>query len=266
MRKTSFSAAIGFVCCLFMIITGIATNGGIGTIPNFIHIPSMIITFGGAFFSVMITTESASEFIRGLKSIKKALFYKPANIDMIGNEIFDMAMIARKEGLLSLEEQSDRLEDAFFHKGIRLVIDGTDPELVKDILETEMMTTIEQSRGEVFFWEQFGAFSPAWGMVGTLLGLINMMKTMGNDSSAIGAGMSLALITTLYGSVMANWVCLPVAAKLRRVNAQEQIAMELTIEGILSIQAGDNPMVIKEKIRAFRSGWEEETEGMERAA
>ncbi len=100
--------------------------------------------------------------------------------------------------------------------------------------------------------------TPAWGMVGTLLGLINMMKTMGEDSSAIGAGMSLALITTLYGSVMANWICLPTSAKLKRISAKQQMGMELTVEGILSIQAGDNPMVIKEKIRAFRSDWEED--------
>lgn len=266
MKRTRFTAFVGVVCCFFMIVFGIATNGGIGTFKNFINIPSLIMTCGGSVFAVMITTESATEFLNGFKSIKRALFNKPIDLDGLGNQIFEISLIARKEGLLTLDEHMNQLEDDFFKKGIRLVVDGTDPELLKDILETQMMQTMEDSQSNISFWDHLGFFSPAWGMVGTLIGLINMMKSMGTDPSSIGSGMALALITTLYGSIMANWICIPAAEKLKRVKIQEQMRMEMIIEGVLSVQAGDNPMVIKEKIRAFRSNWEEENEKLDKAA
>ena len=110
---------------------------------------------------------------------------------------------------------------------------------------------MKERKKQVKFWEDLGAYAPAWGMVGTLIGLINMMKTMGSDSSAIGAGMSLALITTLYGSILANWVCIPIARKLEKNSEAEYLEMEVIIEGVLSIQAGDNTRIIKEKLKAI---------------
>ena len=151
----------------------------------------------------------------------------------------------------------DSIEDPFMKKGIRLTVDGTDPELIKDILETEMLNHIEEEKKHIRFWQDLGMYGPAWGMVGTLLGLINMMKSMGSDPAAVGQNMSLALLTTLYGSVLANWLCIPVAAKLKKDSLAEESQMGLIIEGVLSIQAGENPMVVKEKIRAFRNDWEE---------
>ena len=130
-------------------------------------------------------------------------------------------------------------------------MDGTDPELVKDILMTEMVHKEERNRVKIDFWEDLGAMAPAWGMVGTLLGLIYMMKSMGADTASIGSGMALALVTTLYGSVMANWICAPIARKMKKNNEREMLAMELTIEGILSVQAGENPRVIGEKMKSF---------------
>lgn len=257
MRRPNSSVLCGFLCCFTMILTGIITNGGIKTIFNFIHIPSMIVTFGGAFFAVLTTTESFSEFLDGLGSIRLAFTKKGVNLDDIANDVYELSVVSRKDGLLALEERSEKLENDFLRKGIRLAVDGTEAELVKDIMETEMLHHGEENRRRVSFWENMGAYAPAWGMVGTLLGLINMMKGMGTDSSQIGAGMSLALLTTLYGSVLANWVCIPVATKIKRSGSVEQLEMELIIEGVLSIQAGDNPMVIKEKIRTFRSEWEE---------
>lgn len=258
MKKLNTSALCGFLCCFAMIITGIATNGGIRTILNFIHLPSMIVTFGGAVFAVMITSESFGEFADGLKSFGTAMSRQNVDLDRLADQIYEMAIISRKDGLLALEEYSAGITDAYMQKGIRLTIDGTDPELIKDILETDLLHTSEENRRRITFWENLGAYAPAWGMVGTLLGLINMLKSMGTDASAIGGGMSLALITTLYGSLLANWVCIPIAAKLKRSSALAEMGMELIMEGVLSIQAGDNPMIIKEKIRTFRSGWEEQ--------
>lgn len=258
MKKLNISALTGFLCCFGMIITGIATNGGIQTILNFIHFPSMLVTFGGAFFAVMITSESFGEFVDGLKSFGTAMSHQTRNLDDIADQIYEMAVISRKDGLLALEEYGAQLENPFMQKGVRLTIDGTAPELIKDILETDLLHTSEDNHRRITFWENLGAYAPAWGMVGTLLGLINMMKSMGSDPSSVGLGMSLALITTLYGSILANWVCIPVAAKLKRSGALQELEMELIMEGVLSIQAGDNPMIIKEKIRTFRSDWEEQ--------
>lgn len=257
MAKLNRASISGFISCFGMILVGIVTNGGIRTIVNFIHLPSAIITFGGAIFAVLITAETFDDFLDGWRSLRTAFSKDEGNLDEIGDAIYELSLAARKEGLLALEEQSQNLEDAYLKKGIRLIVDGTDPELLKDILETELLHEMEDNRRRVSFWENMGAYAPAWGMVGTLLGLINMMKAMGEDASRIGEGMSLALITTLYGSVLANWVCIPVSAKLRRSSQIQEMKKELIIEGVLSIQAGDNPMVIKEKIRAFRADWEE---------
>lgn len=256
-KKVNLSVFTGFALCFGMIITGIATNGGIGTVLNFVHIPSMIVTFGGSIFAVLVTTESFGEFAAGVKSFADALRKQMYNLDEIGNQIYEMALISRKEGLLALEEFSAGIDDAYMQKGIRLTIDGTDPELIKDIMETDLIHAAEETRRQITFWENLGAYAPAWGMVGTLLGLINMMRNMGEDPDAIGSGMSLALLTTLYGSVLANWICLPIASRQKRCSAQRELAMELVMEGVLSIQAGDNPMIIKEKIRTFRNEWEE---------
>lgn len=257
MKTPNRAAITGFILCFTMIIFGIVTNGGIGTILNFIHIPSMIVTFGGAVFAVLISSESMEDFMDGLKSFRTAFSKETVGLDEIGDVIYSLAITSRRDGLLTLEEQAEHMEDPFLQKGIRLIVDGTDPELLKDILETELLHETEDNRRRIAFWENMGAYAPAWGMVGTLLGLINMLKSMGTDSSAIGEGMSLALITTLYGSILANWVCIPIAAKLKRSSQIQEMQKELIIEGVLSIQAGDNPMVIREKIRVFRADWEE---------
>lgn len=253
----NISALTGFMCCFGMVMIGIATNGGIRTILNFIHIPSMIVTFGGSLFALMITSESFQDFTDGLTSFARAFSKPNNNLDNIGEEIYEMAQIARKEGLLVLEEKMETIEDSFMAKGIRLIIDGSDPELVKDILEMDLLHHVEDNHRRISFWANLGSYGPAWGMVGTLLGLINMMKSMGSDPGAVGEGMSLALLTTLYGSLLANWVCIPIAEKLRKSSALEELQMELVVEGLLSIQAGENPLLIKEKIRTFRSDWEE---------
>ena len=257
MQKLNFASLTGFVLCFITVLFGIASNGGIGTIKNFIHFPSLLVTLGGSVFAVLITADSFGDFIDGFRSFLYA-FKKPHfDPEDISGQVLSMSDIARKEGLLALEESVSQQQDEFMSKGIRLVVDGSDPELVKDIMETELYHKEERDSRRVRFWQDMGASAPAWGMVGTLLGLINMMISMGTDASSIGAGMALALITTLYGSVIANWVCIPIARKLEKNSEQESIAMEVTIEGVLSIQAGENPRVIKEKLRSILETEEE---------
>ena len=249
--KLNKAGLTGFLMCFTAIIFGIATNGGIQTIVNFLHVPSFIVTVGGALFAVMTTSDSFEDFIYGIKGFRAAFDQKGKAVDAIIQSILGMSDIARKEGLLALEEKANTISQAFLNKGIILVVDGSDPELIRDILEAELSHKSEREKKQVKFWEDFGAYAPAWGMVGTLIGLINMMKTMGNDSSAIGAGMSLALITTLYGSIIANWICIPIARKLEKNSAAEYLEMEVIIEGVLSIQAGENTRIIKEKMKAI---------------
>ena len=131
-----------------------------------------------------------------------------------------------------------------------LIVDGTDPELVRGIMETEMVGIEDRHKKNIAFWDDLGAMGPAWGMIGTLVGLVNMLQDM-DDPTTIGPSMAVALITTLYGSLLANWICAPVAGKLKTNNAAEMMVKEVEIEGLLSIQAGENPRVIEEKLKSF---------------
>lgn len=247
----NIAALSGFLFCFLAILFGIASNGGIGTIMNFVHIPSLFVTLGGTMFAVLTMADSFDDYIAGFKSFLEAFKLPKAQPEEITVKILEMSDIARKEGLLSLEEKSEDIENEFLNKGIRLIVDGTDPDLVKDILENELYHKDERDKKNIRFWQDLSACAPAWGMVGTLLGLINMMKDMGTDVGAIGPNMSLALITTLYGSVIANWICTPISRKLEKNSQQETLVMEVTIEGVLSIQSGENSRIIKEKIKSI---------------
>lgn len=166
--------------------------------------------------------------------------------------IIDLSNVARKEGLLALEEAASGIEEPFLKKGIMLVVDGTDPDLVRGILETDLVCLEDRHKKVIGFWEKWAEMGPAWGMIGTLIGLINMLYNM-EDSSSIGPSMATALVTTFYGSLIANWICTPIANKLKTNNEKEVMMKEVTIEGLLSIQAGENPRVIEEKLKSFLS-------------
>ncbi|MBR6381556.1 MAG: MotA/TolQ/ExbB proton channel family protein [Lachnospiraceae bacterium] len=243
------ASLVGFLMCLGMLIFGIISAAGIGGFGSYIDVPSAIITFGGAFAAVMCSY-SMSDFVTGLKSF--TLIFKAPSLntaDMI-KKIIDLSNVARKEGLLSLEEAASDMDEPFLKKGILLVVDGTDPDLVRGILETEMVNIESRHKNYAGFWETLGSMGPAWGMIGTLVGLVNMLNNM-SDASSIGPSMAVALITTLYGSLLANWICAPTAAKLKADNAVEMQQKEVMIEGLLSIQAGENPRVIEEKLKSF---------------
>jgi chemotaxis protein MotA len=200
----------------------------------------------------MMASYELKEFLSNLKSF--ALIFKSpkVNTQEIIQKIIDLSNVARKEGLLSLEEAAGDLDDEFLKKGILLIVDGTDPELVRAIMETELASVEGRHNKVVSFYERFAAMGPAWGMIGTLIGLVNMLYNM-EDSSKIGPAMAVALLTTLYGSMIANWLCLPASFKMKNFNAEEMMVKEIMIEGLLSIQAGENPRVIEEKLKSFLS-------------
>lgn len=258
---------LGIILGLVMLVYGIIDNAGLNhLVEYYVNYPSAIITFGGALASTM-TCYTMPEFLSGLKSLG-LIFKMPVSntTDMI-TKIIELSNVARKEGLLSLEEAAGDLEEPFLKKGILLIVDGTDPDLVRAIMETELVSIEGRHKKVIGFWDTLAAMGPAWGMIGTLVGLVNMLNNMG-DANSIGPAMAVALITTLYGSLLANWLCSPTANKLRAQNDGEMMQKEIMIEGLLSIQAGENPRVIEEKLKSFlapkdRASAEDEAGGEE---
>ncbi len=243
------ASILGIVLCAGLVVFAIASGAGIGALINFYDFTSVLITIGGAICCVLAGC-TLQEFFSGLKSIK-LIFKTPVNnTTEIINKIISLSNVARKEGLLSLEEAAGDLDDAFLKKGILLIVDGTDPDLVRGIMETEIVSIDARHKVNIGFWDTFGAMGPAWGMIGTLVGLVNMLNNM-SDASSIGPQMAVALITTFYGSMIANWICAPTSTKLKSQNAAEIQTKEIIIEGLLSIQAGENPRVIEEKLKSF---------------
>ncbi|MDY6324310.1 MAG: motility protein A [Catonella sp.] len=252
--------AMGLMAYSIMMDDPAAING-------FIHVPSAMITFGGALMCTLAAEKDIKSLVEDLKSIQKVL--KPVNFNQAETikNIINLSNVARKDGLLALEEASAGIVDPFLKKGILLIVDGTDPELVRSILETEISCIEDRHKAKAAFWDNLGLSGPAWGMIGTLIGLINMLKNL-SDPSSIGPSMSVALITTFYGSILANWLCTPVASKLKANSAEEIALKTVQVEGILSIQAGENPRVIEEKLKSFltpadREQFSENAEGGE---
>jgi chemotaxis protein MotA len=233
-----------------MVVFGIvSSDGGVSNFAYFMDVPSIIITVGGS-LSGTLASHKLSEFIGGFKTA--GLAFKEYNKDPTDTikQIIELANVGRKEGLLALEEAANGIEDEFMKKGIMLVVDGTDPELVRGILETDVGCLEDRHKKYIGFWEKWAELGPAWGMIGTLVGLVIMLYNM-EDASSIGPAMATALLTTLYGSLVANWICNPIATKLKINDGAEVTLKSIMIEGLLSIQAGENPRVIEEKLKSF---------------
>ncbi len=240
---------IGMGLGLGMFVFGVV-SGGASIYPTFVDVPSIIITIGGSLSSVLASNKMP-DFINGIKGITMAM-KEPAVQPPAESikTILNLANVSRKEGLLALEQAAGEIEDEFLKKGIMLVVDGTDPELVRAILETELVATAARHKKVSGFWDKWGEMGPAWGMIGTLVGLVIMLGNL-EDVSTIGPSMAVALLTTLYGSLIANWITGPTSAKLQVNDGIEASSKEVVVEGLLSIQAGENPRVIEEKLKTF---------------
>ncbi len=239
----------GLLLGAIMFVFGVYSNGGFAGLWNMFDLPSVIITLGGS-ISGTIGSNKLPEFINGMKSAALAFKEEVRDPSEVIRNIIELSNTARKEGLLALEEAANNIDDEFLKKGIMLVVDGTDPELVRGIMETDLSCIEARHKKSIAVWEKWAELGPAWGMIGTLIGLILMLNNM-DDPSSIGPSMSVALVTTLYGSLIANWLCNPIASKLKVNNDLEMMMKEITVEGILSIQAGENPRVIEEKLKSF---------------
>lgn len=260
----------GIVAGIVMMYIAIVLNGG--SLDLFWDIGSVLITVGGTVAATLVHFKP-SQVAAVFQMTRVALFRATRSPAEAIQLLVHFAAKARREGLLALEEEAENLDDPFLQKGIRLVVDGTDPETVRQILDIEVTFLEERHQSGQQVFEFMGQVAPAFGMIGTLIGLIIMLGFL-DEPDKIGPAMAVALITTFYGAVLSNLVFLPIAGKLRVKSAEEVLLREVMIEGVLSIQAGENPHIVEQKLEAFlapgarpsrnrRSG-EEATAGAER--
>jgi len=237
---------IGIIAGLGLIFYAIFNGTGSGT---FLEINSFIIVMGGTVCATLINFR-VQEILRVFRVVKNAFQNEEPVFHNILETIINLSIDARREGILAIENQVEELNDEFLRKGLFLAIDGLEPESIRDILESEVVNLEERhTRGQKIM-KAMGGYSPAFGMLGTLIGLIKMLQSL-DDPNQIGAGMALALVTTFYGALMANLVFLPIAGKLENLSQSEIAQREMIIEGILSIQNGENPRVMEQKLNTY---------------
>lgn len=231
-----------------VLVVGSILYGG-GSIEAFIDPPSVMVVIGGAIAATLISFPLKT-FFGVFKIALKAVFYRLDPVPELIEQIVSLAETARRDGLLALESRLEEVSNPFIVLGIQMAVDGTRPEVMEDILRTEIDAVATRHRDGKAVLDAMGRFAPAFGMIGTLIGLIMMLGDM-SDPSGIGKGMAVALLTTLYGAIAANVVFLPLAEKLGYTNKQELLAMEVIVRGIMAIQAGENPRVIEQKLNTF---------------
>jgi len=242
---TVVGTILGFGLVLFAMATG---DGGLAI---FLHTPSMMIVGGGTIAVTLMNFPLAT--VKGIVKVTLRTFLFKLNTPTQEiDRIIECANLARKEGLLALESKLQEVEDAFFGKGVQLVIDGFPADTVRDIMELEAEWQRQRHSDGKKMLDALGAFAPAFGMIGTLVGLVQMLQNL-SDPAKIGGGMATALLTTLYGAMAANMLFLPLAGKLEVRANEEALLRQLMIEGIVAIQAGEGPQLIKEKLKSFLS-------------
>jgi len=237
---------LGVISAFGLVVAAIFMGGGL---TLFINIPSALIVVGGTLGTTLINYPLADMF-KVVSVVKNALFTEAMQARTLIETLVGFANKSRREGILALEGEVKKVESEFLQRGIQLSIDGLEPIEIKDILETEVdfIRSRHQLGAEIF--TTMGTFAPALGMIGTLIGLVQMLQTM-DDPSSIGPAMAVALLTTFYGSLMANLVCMPIAGKLKTRSKEEVLIKEMTVQGIISLSNGDNPRILDQKLKAF---------------
>lgn len=225
---------------------GVAAQMIVDNLFNFIDVPSIAVVLGGCISGLMVAfpLNIFAKIPRHLKIMFLPTKYRPQ--DYI-TQIVDLATEARVNGLLSLEGKLNETKDEFLKSSMMLVVDAVEPDKVKTLLQTELDYLDERHAQDRAFYDKAASFAPAFGMIGTLMGLVNLLKQL-SDPDAIAPAMALALITTFYGSILANLIFLPISNKLKVRHEEEYLCKMIVAEGVQSIQAGDNPRFIEEKL------------------
>ncbi len=246
--KKSYSAVIGLASGFVLLIWSIMSSGDI---RSFIHVPSMATTLGGSLAALFISFPQKD--LMKVPKILKLLINKPEQDRVRLITLFsELARKARRDGLLALEDDLSNMDDEFLVSGLQMVVDGIEPDIIREILTLKMETTERRHRMGQSIFTKWAELAPAFGMLGTLIGLVVMLADL-QDASSIGSGMAVALITTFYGSLLANLIFIPIASNLSVQTNEEMVSKEMAIEGVIEIQAGTNPRILEEKLMTYLS-------------
>jgi chemotaxis protein MotA len=211
-----------------------------------------LIVLGGTFGATFICFPLAS-IIKAFKDIKIAFLPPKVDHESVVKDIINYATKARRNGLISLEQEAQSARDPFIKKGISLVVDGIDPQKLRETLEADIMAFEDHSKHSVEFYEAAGGFSPTIGIIGAVLGLIHVMSNL-SDTSKLGGGIAVAFVATIYGLMVANIICLPIGTKLKIRMKEEILRRVMILEGLIAIQNGENPHFIEQKLKAYVGG------------
>lgn len=239
---------VGLILGFGVIIGAIFLGGGAA---SFFHIPSMCIVVGGMLCSVLIHF-SLPQFLAIFPIVKKTFQVKVPSPHEIIQRMINFAAINRRDGALALEEQIHKTEDSFTCKGLQMLVDGQDEEVIREMMNLEIQYLQDRHGNGKKIIEFMGASAPAFGMIGTLVGLVQMLRNLSSPEN-LGSGMAVALITTFYGALLANLVFIPLAGKLGIYSKAEILAMEMTVEGVCTISRGESPTIVREKMQSFVS-------------
>jgi chemotaxis protein MotA len=237
---------IGLVLGVILISMAILLGGDV---MSYLNAPSVLIVVGGSCAATM-TASPLARFMGLPKVIMQTLFSKPTDPMELIKQLVELAEVARRDGILALENMADQVDDDFLVSGIQMAVDGSDPESIQAIMETELENLIDRHEAGKGLLDALGRYAPAFGMIGTLIGLVAMLSNM-DDPAKIGSGMAAALLTTLYGALLANICFLPLADKLGQRSSEEVLIKTISIQGVMAIQAGDNPRNVQSKLMTF---------------
>ncbi|MCY0888110.1 MAG: flagellar motor protein [Alicyclobacillaceae bacterium] len=238
---------VGVIVAIAGLVGGFTLDGG--SITALLQPTAALIVFGGT-IGATLTSSSLKTFLGVGKYLKISLFSKSVDFLDVIDQLVGLATIARREGILALEERIENFPDEFLKGGVRLVVDGVDPELVKSMMETELSYVEQRHEAGAKMFESAGGFAPTMGIIGTVMGLIHVLGNL-SSVATLGPQIATAFTATLYGVASANVLWLPIANKLKERNAAEMLLREIMLEGVLSIQAGENPTILGQKLRAF---------------
>lgn len=251
MRKRDILTPIGITFGFIMIMLAISSGGGTEGAAQFLDITSVFIVIGGLIASMLINFKM--EQIKLTGKVMNEVFHKnDQRLPELIALFVQLSERARREGILALENEVEEVDDPFIRKGMLLAVDGIEPEVIHDIMNAEITAMEDRHyRGRALF-EKAAEYAPAWGMIGTLVGLVLMLNSL-EDPATLGPSMAVALLTTLYGTVLANLFFNPMASKLESKTEEEVFIKQIIIEGIIGVQSGQNPRILEEKLSAFLS-------------
>ncbi|HOM03185.1 MAG TPA: motility protein A [Acetivibrio sp.] len=241
---TLLGIILGFGFTIWSILYG-------GSIWSFWDVPSVIIVIGGGLCATLVSCK-ITEFAKIMKVVVKVLGGKEPRPQDTIRLLVELSLKARREGLLSLESEQENIDNDFLKQSLQLVVDGVEPEVIVDTMDLELENMKARHDKGAGLFKTMAAQFPAWGMIGTLIGLIQLLESL-DDPSKIGSAMAVALVTTFYGSILANLICNPIASKLNQKSKEEIQEKKMIIEGVLSIQAGENPRILEHKLKTFLS-------------